>query len=121
MWVDGAADWAMCASQLGVTGDVCELVREWMAGQGFRVVTTSMVSLLRAFRSLHLRHGHVLFFCSSPDGTMHPPSDLCGHQQGRSRGTAPLANSFDMPDALCDCRAALGTANKTLFCSDARA
>ena len=48
VWIDGAADWTGTAAQLSVSGDACELVREWMSGQGFRVVTTSMVSLLKA-------------------------------------------------------------------------
>ena len=49
VWVDGAADWATAAGgQLSESGDACEVVREWLAAQGFRVVTTSMVSLLKA-------------------------------------------------------------------------
>ena len=72
-WIDSAADWAAVAGQLELGGnagtDVCTLVREWLAGQGFRVATTSMSELIRALdEALMSQEEHHVSGGSAPGG-----------------------------------------------------
>ena len=68
-WIDSAADWAGTAAQLELQGDMCTLVREWLAGQGFRVATTSMSELIRALdEALMSQEEHHVSGGSAPGG-----------------------------------------------------
>ena len=48
VWLDASADWSGCAQAPESGADFAARLQEWLAAQGFRVVTTSLATLLRS-------------------------------------------------------------------------